>query len=96
MQTLRLLCFVRANRGLGHSTAVSKILSPRHSKCEEPAQDRAGPGRDYFVFIDFPDCEEAEAACKAMDGVEPKWRGRLHVSHAKTDYFHQEKHMGRR
>ncbi|KAI9872179.1 MAG: hypothetical protein M1830_001994 [Pleopsidium flavum] len=56
--------------------AVSKIISPHESKHTQP-------GNHYYLFVDFPNVEEAEAAALALNGREAvEWGGKLRVSKA--------------
>ncbi|KAH0542298.1 hypothetical protein FGG08_003325 [Glutinoglossum americanum] len=58
--------------------AVSKIISPHIST-------RAKPGNHFYLFVDFPTAEEAEAAIMALNGKSAPWGGRLVVSKARGD-----------
>jgi hypothetical protein len=61
-----------------NSEAVSKLISPHPSK-------RLEPGDHYYLFVDFPSAEEAQAAMNALDGQNGPWGGKLKVGRARGD-----------
>ncbi|KAI9765709.1 MAG: hypothetical protein M1840_007142 [Geoglossum simile] len=60
------------------SDAVSKIISPHPSK-------RSQPGDHYYLFVDFPTAEEADAAVKTLNGRTLPWGGRAIISKARGE-----------
>ncbi|GAD94512.1 ribonucleoprotein, putative [Paecilomyces variotii No. 5] len=58
--------------------AISKVISPHLSK-------RFEPGDHYYLFVDFPSSDEAQAALSALDGQVGPWGGKLKVSKAKGE-----------
>ncbi|KAI1911384.1 hypothetical protein LOZ12_003074 [Ophidiomyces ophidiicola] len=58
------------------SEAISKVVSPHHSK-------RAQPGSHYFLFVDLESAEEADRAIKVLGGVSAVWGCPVHINKAR-------------